>query len=512
MKQALYLYQAAPSRGEMLLANDSSSFTLPYFEQAQEILAKVHSFPLSDGVSFYPNNAFEDPVMALSRTSFRLSEWLLPALIVDENDEPSTALLINRSHHENALVVSLKNNEVLVRCLNGVEIREEEGEAMSGKEFLSTLSLNVNPTSFAPTKQSMPADLGYFFPDQERQEVEDEGPIHIEISRPAFEPSSKKATLDLGSSFLASEPSEEEESDEAIHIEVAKESFSASSSKKPRDLGSFSKDRKKKPSVSTPLEEEEPSQEAIASSFIRPSFEPNVQAKAPTPQAPFEKPATPNQKKYGSKSERKPSEPASEKKTLEPSFVSPSFEPSSNKKPDVLTKKTRNQRPYQEKVEDAPKKETEISPALSPKEEQVYVFCRRKDAPASSTIFNDPLLMFVTGKFSREGKKRFSKGEKTIDSSKTSFVSMSDEEKPALLAKALSPNLEAWDFLAMNVDNSYMPYAFLLSNKEDPLLCAIYEEDEKGNLSLACLCHNGVSIEDPALDYEALRALCFPKK
>ena len=141
MKQAIYLYQASLSRGEMLLANDSSSFTLPFFEKVQEILAKVHCIPLSENVSCYPNDVSEDSVMELSRTDFHFSEWLLPALIVDEDDELSTALLINRAHPENVLVISLKNKEIVVRCLNGVEICEEEGEAMSGKEFLSTLSL-----------------------------------------------------------------------------------------------------------------------------------------------------------------------------------------------------------------------------------------------------------------------------------------------------------------------------------------------------------------------------------
>ena len=512
MKQAIYLYQAALSRGEMLLANDSSSFTLPFFEKAQEILAKVHSFPLSDGVLIYPNNVSEDPVMELSRTSFRLPEWLLPALIVDGNDEPSTALLLNRAHPENVLVVSLKTKEVLIRCLNGVEICEEEGEPMSGKEFLSTLSISLSPSSFAPEKQSMPANLGYYVPSEEAQENEDDTPIHIDIARPAFEPSSKKGTLDLGSSYNFMQPSEEEESDDPVHIEVAKESFAACSSKKPRDLGSFSKDKKKRTFVTMPQEEEEPSQEAIASSFARPSFEPNVQQKAPAAQASFEKPVVPNQRKYGPKKVELAVQPASKKETLAP-FVKPGFEPSNNKKPDSLPKshENGNQRRYEAKKEEIIKIKAEETPS-SKKKEQTYVFCKKKDAPGSSTIFNDPLLMFVTGKFTREGKRHFVGATKNIDSSKAEFVGINEEEKPSLLAKALAPSLEAWDFLAMNVDKSYMAYAFLLSSKEDPLLCAVYESDENENLSLACLTHNGISIEDPSLDYEALRALCFPKK
>lgn len=514
MKQAIYLYQAAPSRGEMLLANDSSSFTLPFFEEAQEILAKVHCFPLSDGASIYPNGMSEDPVTELSRTDFHFSEWLLPALIVDKNDEPDTALLLNRAHPESVLVVSLKDKEVIVRCLNGVEICEEDGEPMSGKEFLSTLSLTTNPTSFSPEKQSRPTDLGYYVPDEETQGSEEDIPDHIEIDLPAFEPSNKKGTLDLGSSYRVNEPLEEEESDEPVHIEVAKESFSAGSSKKPRDLGSFSKDRKRRPFVSYPeAEPEEPSQEVIANSFVRPAFEPNVQSKAPTPQASFEKPKVPNQRKYGSKGGEKPAEPALEKK-VQPTFVKPDFVPNNNKKPENVPNpsKARNQRPYQAKNEAQPETKAVVQPSLPPKAEKVHTFCRRKDLHGSTTIFNDPALMFVSRKFTREGERRFGSAPKNIDSSKTVFVAVNEKDKASCLEKALAPTLEGWDLLALNIEKNGMPYAYLLANKRDQLLCAIYEVDEEDNLSLAYLTHNGISVEDPSLDYKALRTLCFPKK
>ena len=512
MKQAIYLYQAAPSRGEMLLANDSSSFTLPFFAKAQEILAKVHSFPLSEEISFYPNNMSEDPVMELSRTNFRLSEWLLPALIIDGEDEPSTALLLNRAHPENVLVVSLLDKEVLVRCFNGVEICEEEGETMSGKEFLSTLSLTPNPTSFSPERQSKPANLGYYVPEDEEKDSDDDAPVYIEVARPAFEPSSKKGTLDLGSSYAFSAPSEEEEDDEPVHIDVAKETFSALSSKKPRDLGSFFKDRKKKTFVTDVEEQEEPNQEAIANSFLRPAFEPNVQSKAPTPQASFASPKVPNQRKYNSKGNEKAGQPSFKGKEAAP-LVKPDFEPNSNKKPAsvLASNKPMNQRQYKAK-EEIPETKAKESPSLPPKASEAYVFCRRKDVPGSVTILNDPSLMFVSGKFAREGKRRFGLVPKDIDSSKTQFVALSEAIKQACLEKALVPTIETWDLLAMNVEKNGMPYEYLLSSKEDPLLCAVYDLDEKDRLSLRCLTHNGVSIEDPSLDYEALRSLCFPNR
>lgn len=500
----------------MLLANDSSSFTIPYFKEAQEILAKVHSFPLSSGVCFYPNNASEDPVMELSRTSFHLSEWLLPALVVNEDDTPLSALLLNRAHPENALVVSLKEKEVVARCLNGVEICEEGGEAMSAKEFLSTLSLTLPSASFSPARQNAPADLGYFAPNEEAEEYEDEEPIHIEVARPSFEPSSKKGVSDLSSPYNASLPlEEEEESDEPIHIRVAKESFSASSCKKPRDLGSFSKDRKKQFGAQREEETEEPSPEAISKSYALPAFEPNVQQKASASQPSFDVPKTPNQRKYGAKKSANAFEPAQKKG--EAPLAKPFFEPENKKKPESVpnSKEARNQRSYSAKpeIEFGSEEETKAGAEIAPpKAEKAYAFRKREDVPDSSTIFNDPCLTFVARKFVREGKLFFLAASKRIDASKTELIAIEDSKKDSFLQKAMNPTEETWDLLALNIEKNWMPYGYLLANKEDPLLCAVYELSEKGDLSLLCLAHNGVSIEDPNLDYEALRSLCFPRK
>ena len=507
MKQAIYLYQATPSRGELLLANDSSSFTLPFFLEAQEILAKVPSLPLSNDVSFYPNTMQEDAVMILSRASFRLSDWLFPALIIGADDSPSSALLMNRAHPEHALVVSLKDKEATVVCLNGIEIREEDGEPMSGKEFLSTLSLTSPSESFTPKKQSKPVNLGSFLDEREETPAqEDEGPIEIEVVRPSFVPASKKGTRDLGSSYSLSIPAEDDEEDAPVNIDVKKEGFSASSSKKPRDLGSFSKNRKRKAfAASEPQEEEEPDPQAIASSFSRPSFEPNSQKKSSFAQPKPERKAKPLIKEGRG-------EEAEEKET-KPAFTKPAFEP--NVKPKQISSFAPspsfvNQRKYGAKKtqnQDA----SEQSKPETKEEEPIYVFSVRKDLPSSRTIINDPSLMFVARKFVREGNLRFSKGLGEVDSSKIEFYGVKEEEKAPLLAKALSLDISSWDLLLMNVEPNGMPHSYLLSCKEDPLLCAIFQLNDE-TLSLVCLTHNGVSVEDPSLDYSSLRLLCFPQK
>ena len=504
MKQAIYLYQATPSRGELLLANDSSSFTLPFFMEAQEILAKVPSLPLSAGISFYPNTLQEDAVMILARTSFRLSEWIFPALIIGSDDSPQSALLINRSHPEHVLVVSLKEKEVIASCLNGAEIREEEGEAMSVKEFLSTLSIASPSDSFSPKKQTKPVDLGSFLDEENVPTSEDDdAPLDIQVSRPSFVPESKKGTRDLGSSFSPTLALEEEE-EAPVSIEVQKEGFSAGSGKKPKDLGSFSKDRKKRVFVAPQIEEEEePDQQAIASSFTLPSFEPNS-SKKPS--------ASQNRRKPEASPKPLPKEEKEEEKEIIVSYEKPSFEPNVKAKHEssfAPSPSFTNQRRYASKGE--VRSSDEAKDETIKEEKPVYVFSPRKDVPSSRTIINDPSLMFVARKFVREGNLAFSKPLKEVDVSRVEFFAIEEEEKKPLLDKAVSASLSSWDLLALNVEPNGMPHSYLLSNKEDPLLCACFELNEE-KFSLTCLSHNGAAIEDPSLDYAALRLLCFPKQ
>lgn len=503
MKQAIYLYQAIPSRGEMLLANDSSSFTLPFFEEAQKILAKITSFGFASDASFYPNGAREDGVMAAARANFRLSEWLFPSLIVDSEDSPSSALLVNRSHLEQVLVIDLRTQEVVACCMNGAEIREEGGEAMSVKEFLSTLSLPLSNDSFSPKKQSKPVNLGYLPEPSEEEGGEEDAPLHIEISRPSFEPASKKGTLDLGSSYGLKMSSEEENEDEPVDIEVKKESFSAGSGKRPKDLGSFSKDKKRRYSLSH-SDEEEPDPSPIASSYVRPSFEPNVRRKVTS--SSFSSKSKQDQRQTAFAANKK--DPEGEPR-IAPNYSKPPFEPNSKFKPSSgLASDVPNQRRYSPTGKaKSPATEERQSNA---DEERVCLFTKRGDAPSSRTIINDPSLMFVAKKFVREGNLRFGVAPK-VNASKTEFYAIGEGEKAAFLQKALAPTLATWDLLALNVEPNGMPHSYLLSNKEDQSLCAVYQLNGDV-LSLTRLTHNGISVEDPNLDYASLRLLCFPSQ
>ena len=499
MKQALYRYKAAPSRGEMLLANDSSSFTLPFFEGAQELLSKISSLPFSALVEIYPNGGAEDAAMEYGRAHFRLTDWLLPALILNGADEISTVLLMERIHPEHALIVSMKEKRVAICCLNGVEIQEEDGPAMSGKEFLSTLSLPSAPSSFSPKRQSAPVNLGSY--EDSFDEEEEEAPAHIEIELPSFVPASKKGMVNLG--FCAKAKEEEDEDGEPVQVDVKKETFAPSSGKKPRNLGSIYAPKNRQTAQRSSAEEEA-DPERIASSFARPTFEPASKGK-PLPKGP-----SPLSPKKETPSALPKEEPDEEK--IASSYQKPSFVPNQQSKvphaqPDFEKPLVPNQRKYTAEG----RKESQ-NPASHGKGDDLApcVFLYSKGSGQSRIIVNDPSLMFVSKKFVRDGQRAFSPAPSQIDSSETSFVAFSGGEAE-FLPLALSPSLEEWDLLAMGVESNGMPKTYLLANRRDPLLCAVYEAKEDG-LSLLVLTHNGIDVEDPALDYASLRSLCFPSE
>ena len=501
MKKSVYVYKATLSEGEMLLANDSSSFSSPYFLKASEKLTALPSLPYSSDCLFYPDGRQEDEVFSRLRSSFRLGDWLLPALIVNVSDDLESVLLIERAHPERALVYSFSHKSVVVACYDGFLI-EEEGEAMSGKEFLSTLTFASPSPSFSPLRNDKPVNLSsYSLPLEERTgEEEEEGPLHIDVPSPAFEPSSKKGRVNLGgpSSFLV----EEEDDGEEVNIDVKKDDFAPSSSKKPRNLSSTSTFVKKKTMVNGSGQESVPLSNG-APSFALPAFEANSKkAKRLIVDSP-------SQKAW----DKKKKEDRLGEKPVEPSFAKPAFEPNSNVKPSQrsLLKEdpyVPNQRKYGARIS---KKNDDDELISSSRKEEIYVFGAFSSPDYARTIINDPSLMFVARKFQREGQKAFGVAPQGIDSSMTRFVDLPDDKKESFLALALSPTIDAWDLLAMAVENNGMPISYLLSFKEDHLLAAAYEIKAQG-LSLVALSHNGAAIEDPSLDYSSLRSLCFPNE
>jgi hypothetical protein len=502
MKKSVYVYKAALSEGEMLLANDSSSFSSPYFLKASEKLTSLSSLPYSSDCLFYPLGRQEDEVFSRLRTSFRLGDWLLPALIVNVSDDLESVILIERAHPERALVYSFGDKSVAVACYDGFLI-EEEGEAMSGKEFLSTLSFASPSPSFSPLRNDKPVNLssGYSLPiDEQISEEDEEGQLHIDVPSPSFEPSSKKGRVNLGASphFLI----DEEDDDEEVSVDIKKDDFAPSSSKKPRNLSPTLTFVKKKTPVNGSLQESVPSSND-APSFVLPAFEANSK-KAKRVIA-----DSPSQKVW----DKKKQEDRLGEKPVEPSFVKPAFEPNSNARPSQRSLQKEdpyvpNQRKYGARINK--KKDDSELISSSPKEE-IYVFGAFSSPDYARTIINDPSLMFVAKKFQREGQKTFGVAPQGIDSSTTRFFDVPDDKKESLFALALYPTIDAWDLLAMAVENNGMPIAYLLSFKEDHLLTAAYEIKGQG-LFLVALSHNGAAIEDPSLDYPSLRSLCFPSE
>lgn len=498
MKQAYYLYEANLSKGEMLLANDSSSFTRPFFESAQVGLKAFSNLSLSSSCLFFPSREGEDETMKAKRKDFRVGDWMLLALILDSSDEVSSVLVLERSNHDHCLVFSFSEGQVVVCSCQGMEIREEMEEKMTAKEFLSTLAVPSAPQTFAPTQKGKPTNLGYAKEEiNEPEENDGDQPLNISFDRPAFVPNSKKGkAVNLGSSArLMQEDDDEEEgplnidvqrqaftpsngkkprnlnvyvdkrpqkaiqkpvdngeNDVDLKIEVVKEGFVAGSGKKPKNLNAYTS-RKQQPKPAAPLIEE-PDPEKIASSYKKPDFSPNAQLKHTSAQASFEKPASPNRRAFSRGEEEKESAKEVQTKTAAPTY---------------------------------------------------YFSCVGAHKLAR-TVINDPSLFYVHKVF--DGRWR-----RILTENPNIFIDVS----LVLLGKAKKPsgnftiNADDYDILAVNVDEDNEPFAYLISQKANSSLSMALQRKQEG-FALLCLSDEGIETLDPRLDYASLREMCFPAK
>ncbi len=493
MKQAYYLYEANLSKGEMLLANDSSSFTRPFFESAQVGLKAFSNLTLSSSCLFFPSREGEDETMKAKRSDFRIADWMLLALVLDGNDEISSVLILERSNHDHCLVFSFSEGQVVVCSCQGIEIREEMEEKMTAKEFLSTLSVPSSPQSFAPTSKGKPTNLGYAAEKTAEIDEEDDAPINIAFERPAFVPNAKKGkAVNLGSSPRLMDEEEEDdaplnidiqkqaftpsngkkprnlnvyvdkrpqkavqiqsEDDEPLNIEVKKDAFSAGSGKKPRNLNA-QRPYKKIDMPKKVASEEEPDLEKITSSYQKPSFSPNAQLKHVPSQSSFEKPTTPNQRSYAQAKDEEETASEAKKSVFVPT----------------------------------------------------YLFSCQGASKLSRTVINDPSLFYVHKVF--DGRWRRILKEHSAVALADSIVVLGNCVKPS---SSLAFNSDDFDILAANVNEDNEPFAYLLANKKEPMVAMAIERKEDAFV-LLCLSDQGIEVLDPRLDYTSLRSMCFPK-
>lgn len=322
-----FLYQANENLGEMLFVNSPDSFVIDRFQEFASRLNKLKSLSLAPNARFYPEGHLEDGSETSDRALFRLSSWLLAAVVLDENDQIRDALLVRRSHPERALIIDGRYLTVLVSCHNGFQVDEGDG-IESGTDFLATIVQNEAKFSFEPnTKPNVP-NL-----DEPEPEEEEENEDFV-LERPAFESNRKTAIRDLGSSnsFYEEEENEEDNEEETPQIEVERPAFTSNSKKGVRQLGSvFAKKRKpKKEPAPEPKPEEEPqeeSEEDDAEPVVveTPAFEPAKQGKV---------------KNLGTRPKKKapkPEPPKEEEPEPEPFVVEkPAVEPVKKDKPKTI--------------------------------------------------------------------------------------------------------------------------------------------------------------------------------
>ena len=541
MKRISYVYKANSSAGEMLLANDSSSFTRPYFEAAESALKKQNALRLSPSCVYAPSEGCEDPVMAFKREAFRLSEWLLLALIIDEEDRLSSVLLLERAHQEHCLVYSFLKQEVLLCSVLGVEILEEEGEKMSSKEFLSTLSLPLETPAFHPVSRVKPVNLGYREEsDESLEEEEDFAPISF--VRPDFVPTSKKGSpMNLGSSPRSYEVEDEDE--ETLHIVVEKEAFAPSKSKKPRNLGSIYEEKPVSKPLRASMEDEDEPEVQIDVSASKAAFCPRQNKKPMNLGSAFDRPAKPRkamgndlsgtfvmptfEKTFEPGNNGKPRDLSIRRKAKPVQQVPASAEAQETlseevtidvKKPDFVPNVKLNATPKQVSFEkpDRPNQkryasasETLQKPKSETKDKQedpVCLFRASPDVFESRTILNDPSLHFVHSVFEARWRRILTTPEGLLKSPR-SFYLGTDEKDPAIAN--FSP--DEWNILAANVDGDNEPYAYLLSSKSERGCCMAVLRKEK-SLVLLCLSRKGIGTENPPHSYEEVLSICLGKQ
>lgn len=276
-KPSWFVYRASESRGEILLANDRSEFTLPYFQSAESKLKNLQTLSYAPSFEVNPAGSHPDGVYETMRIRFSYAEWLLPALILGAEDEFVSFLLISRAHPEYGMVVDGSKFQIRVCLLRYCYVDEGEGDQSEIRSFLATLPAAPKAT-FSPVRKGV-TNLGYAPVQENNDEEEGEDDSPIEIERPAFQASSKGKVKDLGeASSLAYDDEEEEENDDTSpSISVSRPAFQASSKGKVRNLGSANRPAKAQEEENAEDHQPEPGEIYVS----RPAFAPSNQGKIP---------------------------------------------------------------------------------------------------------------------------------------------------------------------------------------------------------------------------------------
>jgi hypothetical protein len=226
-----FLYAPGPSRD--ILANDGASFSAPYFAQVQSALQLVRSLPYGQGATLYPNNYQEDLVQADRRNNFRLSDWFIAAITLDQNGYLLNALLIEKNHHQEGGVYSFASQSLVLGFYRGFLIQESpESPVLNGDDFLASLGFNETPSE---EKE----ETALYYSGQEDGNAAEEPEGEILVARPVFEANGKRKIVNLGGAEIE-EPAADnnaDSDDEALDIHVQRPAFEAGGKNKIRNLG-----------------------------------------------------------------------------------------------------------------------------------------------------------------------------------------------------------------------------------------------------------------------------------
>lgn len=512
-----FLYAPGPSQD--ILANDGASFSAPYFAQVQSALQLVRSLPYGQGATLYPNNYQEDLVQADRRNNFRLSDWFIAAITLDQNGYLLNALLIEKNHHQEGGVYSFASQSLVLGFYRGFLIQESpESPVLNGDDFLASLGFNETPSEekeetalyysgqedgnaaeepegeilvarpvFEANGKRKIVNLGgaeIEEPAADNNADSDDEALDIHVQRPAFEAGGKNKIRNLGNSQSAEDEEDEDEGPKSISVE--RPTFVAGGHGKPVNLNATPDRPKRKPAISQPENSDEETEIAPQINPPRPAFEAVSTKKVPNLDVPAAKP----QAKKPSESSSETPKPVVPETPVPTPVVKPAFEASSKK--DI--------RNFDSVVKEEKRNWTSIDVyKLRPD-----VYHRERSIIADPS---DPNALAFCKKIYDTLKTYSTLGV----SSDLLFVPQVLNENDPHLKAVYHFDASAFDLLALTVNGNDEPYLVLLSSKAEPDFCLVVSL--KHQPVLECLSLKGASLDDralPYLVYPALRAIVFP--
>lgn len=516
MYSETYLFKSEDHRE--IIVNDGSGYTQDFFEGANVILSGYSRIDAHPSATICPDNYEEDAFEIEQRRNFRLSDWLLVALEMDEDYEPQRALLMNKYHQEDGLVFDFVLEKAVALFYRYFSIQETpDSPILLQKDFLESIGLNI---------EQRPSDSHYYLDDEDEEEVNyfDGNPL----PQKAFTPNRKTSIPNFGGAIKEDDQEdvlEEDEELEDVRIEIQKPSYTPTKKTRPQNLHSLDRDEEyEKEKARKEREAEEEELEDLQIEVSKPKFTPASKGKPKNLDADLQ------DAKYKRDMARKKME-EERKAELISQASNNSFKPNNNTKPDNL-----DANPDYGKTEVSEaivSGEAKVNETPSPKvaiksEEDLSLLGRKSERISGVVVHNNykvessinirpdvrhheaSLINNPKDKYSSSSCHLLYKKLKEIRSLRISanclFVPEILPEEHEIFSLAKEFKAEEWLLLALIHDAEEKPLYTILSNKKDENL-AILVSFKHRDPRIMVISTKGISLNDPAYPFYSYRDL-----